>query len=916
MSRSGPFREQGPREPADLPAASAGFGLAEMLVAAAVFAMVVAVALALYSVAAKSYRIGEQLTAEQQNVRTAFDRMTSEIRLAGLNTNPDGDPNRTDEQIEGAWDTAVAFRADLDFGDPVKETVPELSLAPPNYRVVSTGNDEIVTYALAKPGPSGPGVLVFRLDADHPRSGVPKTISIPNLALVQDDPPYVLYRITLSDVLGSFPPSPQTAATFTYEPVAENIRSLDFQYFDHQGRPLGPGTPGTSSDDIGGDDSELLTRARIRSVRISLTGMLADAKNGAGDDRRPLAVSSLLRLENMGRAGMTDPDNLAPPAPRDLRPVAGHCGGLLLTWKVPEPRDAVTGFLVRYWPKGSSSTASTRRFPYSALVGSVFNGRGRAFVDGLAEGVTYCFQAHTLRATGPGSPWSPDSSTSCAQVSEASTPAAPRELEATGGRPGSAQEGEVRLEWAPVTTNTGLIEGDPDSVRGATVIRDLAAYKIYRSHRTNFVPDDTTNLLATVPAGMGLYSDRDVASCRSYYYKIVATDRCGVASVPGPMAEGRAETSVPPSAPSGLNARRFSRDQNALTWDPVRTDVNGRPIFVDQYKVYWYKTFVDQRPSDLDVDTFSLRAFLERVSSAYDDLLDWGDQSDQLRGWHFYYAVSAADRCGNESRRSVPVTTSCSEHASLVLSPADGDSRSGIVPIIVRPEIDHPCTMGRVQISRASDRDSVVYDHESTRRPFLFPAWDTGVTGPGEYRIHWELVSAEGCSTYETTAVTVKQRPGGGLETTTPSATAELGDRKLSWDLINTTGADLEISRIDVTWFSLGLPPALTAIEFPSGRVASSEPRGGPQRVSETFDAHPLRVPREADGLCADPSCRLSTSLVFDSPVFSSRTGNAERVTVRYYARDSTGKTRTAAIVVWPDLGIRMDRPAAFGASE
>src|SRR5881296_3304567 len=152
MSRSGHFREQGSREPADLPAASAGFGLAEMLVAAAVFAMVVAVALALYSGAAKSYRLGEQLTAEQ---------------------------------IEGAWDTAVAFRADLDFGDPVKETVPELSLAPPNYRVVSTGNDEIVTYALAKPGPSGPGVLVFRLDADHPRSGVPKTISIPNLALVQ-----------------------------------------------------------------------------------------------------------------------------------------------------------------------------------------------------------------------------------------------------------------------------------------------------------------------------------------------------------------------------------------------------------------------------------------------------------------------------------------------------------------------------------------------------------------------------------------------------------------------------------------------------------------------------------------------------------------------------------------------------------
>src|SRR2546427_250016 len=201
MSRSSHLEEQGPRQPPGLPAPSPGFGLAEMLVAAAVFAMVVAVALALYSGAAKSYRIGEQLTAEQQNVRTAFDQMTSEIPLAGLNTNPDGDPNRTDEQIEGAWDTAITFRADLDFGDPVKETVPELSLAPPNYRIVSTGNDEIVTYALAKPGPEGPGVLVFLLDSDHPRSAVLKTISIPNVALLQDDPPYVLYRITLSDVL-------------------------------------------------------------------------------------------------------------------------------------------------------------------------------------------------------------------------------------------------------------------------------------------------------------------------------------------------------------------------------------------------------------------------------------------------------------------------------------------------------------------------------------------------------------------------------------------------------------------------------------------------------------------------------------------------------------------------------------------
>src|SRR2546428_13968129 len=105
-----------------------------------------------------------------------------------------------------------------------------------------------------------------------------------------------------------------------YQPVAENIRSLGFQYFDHEGRPLGPGTPGTSSDDIGGDDSELLTRARIRSLRINLTGMLPGASDrripgvrSRAEETGPLALSSLLAPENLGRGGMTDQDDKATP---------------------------------------------------------------------------------------------------------------------------------------------------------------------------------------------------------------------------------------------------------------------------------------------------------------------------------------------------------------------------------------------------------------------------------------------------------------------------------------------------------------------------------------------------------------------------------------------------------------------------
>jgi len=151
----------------------AGFSLIEMLVASAIFAIAAAVAFILYTAAQKSYKAGENFTDQQQSTRVAFDRMISDIRLAGFNTNPDGDNTRVDEQVEGAWDTAVTIRGDFDFEDPTASVTPEASLTGATYNVVSTGNDEIVTYALAKPGntgPTGPDTLTLTLDPDKPRS--------------------------------------------------------------------------------------------------------------------------------------------------------------------------------------------------------------------------------------------------------------------------------------------------------------------------------------------------------------------------------------------------------------------------------------------------------------------------------------------------------------------------------------------------------------------------------------------------------------------------------------------------------------------------------------------------------------------------------------------------------------------------
>ncbi|PYT12248.1 MAG: hypothetical protein DMF51_13720, partial [Acidobacteria bacterium] len=187
----------------------------------------------------------------------------------GFNTNPDGDASRVDEQVEGAWDTAITIRGDFDFEDPAANTTPEAALAGIQYNVVSTGNDEIVTYVLAKPGPVGPDTLTLRLDPDRPRAKSLKTVTIPNVALVQNDPPYTLYRVTLADINGAFPASPQAATNFVYEPVADNLRTMTFLYYDDGGNLLNPNTPANAADDIGGSDAATTTRDRVRRIAVT-----------------------------------------------------------------------------------------------------------------------------------------------------------------------------------------------------------------------------------------------------------------------------------------------------------------------------------------------------------------------------------------------------------------------------------------------------------------------------------------------------------------------------------------------------------------------------------------------------------------------------------------------------------------------
>jgi Tfp pilus assembly protein PilW len=129
----------------------AGLTLVELIVSFAVLLVAMAMALAVYDATWDSFKKGETAAEQQQSVRIAVDRIGTDLQMTGFNYNPDGDLNRPDEQIEAAYDTAVVVRADFDASDAGQSTAPEAALAGGAFETVSTGNDEIVVYALAKP---------------------------------------------------------------------------------------------------------------------------------------------------------------------------------------------------------------------------------------------------------------------------------------------------------------------------------------------------------------------------------------------------------------------------------------------------------------------------------------------------------------------------------------------------------------------------------------------------------------------------------------------------------------------------------------------------------------------------------------------------------------------------------------------
>ncbi|MCP3979077.1 MAG: hypothetical protein GY716_07065 [bacterium] len=633
----------------------AGLSLVELLVSVTILAIATVMALTMYDQANKSFKTGENLSEQQQAVRIAFELLTTDIRMAGFNTNPDGNKARPDEQIEAAYPTAIVIRADFDGGDPVAAADPESTLAGDAFLSVSTGNDEIRTYVLVSHNPASRGDSV-RFSADvlpGQRDGQVEVVDVDTVSMTLDDPPYTLYRITLD-----------AGAAPVRTVLVENVHRLGFRYYDKVGNEItAPGGGETPADRA--------RRAAIRRITLEIEALTRDPDPtyvdpyddvAATQHHRKFKLEGDVSPRNLGMAGIKDlvSDRIAP-GPPPLAPglYPGHCGGLNVVWEPNPPADEVAYYKIHYGTDPDNLTGQR------AASGTHY------FLGGLLDGVEYHVALQAVDAAGNSSPLSaaPVASKTTTNVN---TPITPDGLYVTD----PPQNGRITLGWTAARENTGTTGGDPEP----WLLRDLAGYRVYRGEDSGFVPS-VDNRVAdesqATPHAVPRVTDEPVNNCVPYHYKITAVDECGIESGYSQEITGEGYSNVPPRVPFDEEAF-FEGSGVRVKWSPVTVDDNGDPIVIEHYRLY--------RTPEINIGvTPSVADFTLPVVDVTDGAVEWFEAVTFTPGMVRWYMLKAVDGCGNESEYSSIAVPTCSFLGSVTIdAPNDGATLTGPTEIHVK----------------------------------------------------------------------------------------------------------------------------------------------------------------------------------------------------------------------------------------
>lgn len=613
----------------------------EALVAVAVFTVVFLSALALYQTANRAYLRTDAATIQQQNMRFAMDRMLETMRDAGAGYNTLGSPKLADEQIEGAWESAVVVRGNF---DNARESALE-STSTAGFAIVTTGNEEIVAWVLRKPTLADNNTSIqIKADFTSPRSAIytsDTNITLETLKRIpvaattiaeQTNPPYQLTKVTFD-----------TAGNPVYEVVADNIYRMKFEYYGATGATVAASAVITAAVGSGGADTERDERKAVRRIKVKLIGMadrpdfnyndpwayraaFADMRSTLKANYHKFALEETILSTNLGIIGRKH--NFVPAlvltAPTYITVCTGHCRYFHIRWPV-STATGITDYSLRITAPaaGSYGVYDSGDLPIIGALEYVYKD------EDLTGSRTYSFQVASA-SNGVVGTYGPAASLASAEDTDAANiPAVPGNVTA------AASGNAMTVSWNAVTANTQALAGNTfctsagsqtggsaapslwDMGTANSKLVDLSTYKVYRIRRygfganADFTPTETpalesnrvdnisiATLVNTTPTGSTTsFTDRTAAPCSAYFYKVQACDLCDKknSSVAMSSAVGIGDPGEPPDVPGGpANATTaltgatsvVGNDyRSVLNWPAVTRTVSGRPAAVAHYKI-------------------------------------------------------------------------------------------------------------------------------------------------------------------------------------------------------------------------------------------------------------------------------------------------------------------------------------------
>ncbi|MFZ2490381.1 MAG: prepilin-type N-terminal cleavage/methylation domain-containing protein [Thermoanaerobaculia bacterium] len=754
-----------------------GYSMAEILVALAIFAIVITAALLAYDRSNRVFKQSVESADVQQGTRVAFNRLVADIRMAGFDFDRDGIPTgvdvidredstaysvgtvitvggtqyrcttagttassepsfntspgstttdgtaiwtalastneyqQPDEQIEFAGRTVITMRGNLDYetasaAENGRET--DYEPAGGQFPVVTTANDEIVTYALvSRDSTKNDNSITFYADVARPRNSFPggsieSAVTIDGIDTSLDsngipaNPPYTLYRINLKD-----------DGTLNRVPVADNIRSVRYTFFEDQAgkttlKDLSDGEIPASGVDqntgtIGGDGpwdpnapgvvQQREIRKKIKAIGLELVGMSPQPDNDytepnelntAVQHYRQYTLATTIVPRNLGKRGMRE-QAIKPPGPATITKVCrGGCGVVYLQWNAPIV-NAEFGGVDQYQVEWGTSAAG----PW---IGNRSVGTALSYsLAGLDPTQTWYVRVKSVNTYG-----SDESLSLSIQPINMTKPLPPANVTAS-----SDQQGHIDVMWDEVISNvTGVTQTCcvPDAPPATTqncgaaglsgdLIRNPTEvmYRVIRNttDSTTGATELWTGTAATGPyTGTGptydastarfSFLDTSVPNCTNYYYFIEAIDRlCSTnAATNSPADTNQAKSGVSssamgiatsgglvPSDPTNLQILDTSTCAGVnctinLQWPRVSTDSSGGSINVKEYALH----IVAKKESDHSVvsDNSADPLIVTVASTAANPVLYSDTQPRKVASEDVYYEYQvAAQQCSD-----------------------------------------------------------------------------------------------------------------------------------------------------------------------------------------------------------------------------------------------------------------------------